>query len=88
MWRIGDALWIALQGEPYQQLQIALRERFNSLPLVIATIANEASPAYLPPAELYDTGIYQETIAVLAPGCLETLIEAISEKITEIFQLD
>ena len=52
-----------------------------------ATIANEASPAYLPPAELYDTGIYQETIAVLAPGCLETLIEAISEKIAEIFEL-
>ena len=87
MWRIGDALWIALQGEPYQQLQIALRERFNSLPLVISTIANEASPAYLPPAELYDTGIYQETIAVLAPGCLEPLIEAISDKIAEIFEL-
>ena len=87
MWRIGDALWIALQGEPYQQLQTVLRERFRSLPLIIATIANEASPAYLPPAELYDTGIYQETIAVLAPGCLEQLIDTISEKIAEIFDL-
>ena len=88
LWRIGDALWIALQGEPYQQLQTTLRERFPSIPLVIATIANESSPCYLPPAALYDTGIYQETIAVLAPGCLERLIDAISEKVVEIFAVD
>jgi hypothetical protein len=30
---------------------------------------------------VYDTGVYPETIAVLARGSLEKLIEAIGEKI-------
>ncbi|MFN4258606.1 MAG: hypothetical protein ACK4RK_04865 [Gemmataceae bacterium] len=39
--------------------------------------------SHLPPAELYGKGIYQESIAVLAPGCLETLTQAIARQIEE-----
>jgi hypothetical protein len=35
----------------------------------------------LPPRELYDTGIYQESIAIVAAGSLEQLIESISLQI-------
>jgi hypothetical protein len=51
------------------------------VPLVIATIVNGWLPTYLPTAETYGTGISQESVAVLAPGCLERLIEEISNEI-------
>ena len=83
LWRIGDAIWIAIQGEPYNVLQRELRQRFPGTPLMISTIANGWGPSYLPPREHYGTGIYQETIAVLAPGCLESLIESLASMIEQ-----
>ncbi len=38
--------------------------------------------SYLPPRELYDTGIYQESIAIVAAGSLEQLIESIAKRIS------
>ena len=83
LWQMGDALWLTVEGEPYQLLQRALRERFPETPLVISVLANGTRCSYLPTRETYGKGIYQETIAVLAPGCLETLVEAIGAKIDE-----
>jgi hypothetical protein len=80
MWRVGDAIWIAVQGEPYNILQKQLRARFPNTPIVVSTIADGWGPSYLPPREVYGTGIYQETIAALAPGCLEQLIENLIER--------
>ena len=81
MWRIGDAVWVTVQGEPYSLLQQALRQRFPENPLVIASIANGWGPSYLPPRQSYGTGVYQETIAWLAPGSLETLIDELGARI-------
>ena len=81
MWRVGDAIWITVQGEPYSVLQTTLRERFPETPLMIATISNGWGPSYLPPQGIYGKGIYQESIASLAPGSLETLIASLSERI-------
>lgn len=81
MWRVGDAVWLAVQGEPYSVLQQRLREAFPETPLIIATIANGWGPSYLPPRDLYGKGIYQESIAALAPGSLESLIETLTERI-------
>jgi hypothetical protein len=81
MWQIGRAIWVAVEGEPYSLLQTELRSRFPDTPLVVCVLAGGARPAYLPPRGLYDTGIYQETIAVLAPGALEAIIEAVAEQI-------
>jgi hypothetical protein len=78
---MGDAFWVAVEGEHYSLLQRALRERFPRSPLLVLTLANGSRPSYLPTADTYDTGIYQESIAVLARGCLETLIEAIAAQI-------
>jgi hypothetical protein len=81
LWRIGDALWLAVEAEHYQRLQRALRQRFPDLPIVVMTLANGSRPSYLPIAEVYDTGVYPETIAVVARGSLERLIAAIAERI-------
>jgi hypothetical protein len=83
LWQMGDALWLTVEGEPYQLLQRALRERFPKTPLVVSVLANGTRCSYLPTRETYGKGIYQETIAVLAPGCLETLVEAIGGKMHE-----
>jgi hypothetical protein len=79
--RVGDGCWVFLEGEYYHYLQKTLRERFAGLPLVIATVVNGWRPAYLPTRDTYGLGIYQEQVAVLAPGCLEAVVGAVGEQI-------
>ncbi|MCI0640813.1 MAG: hypothetical protein L0Y72_18280 [Gemmataceae bacterium] len=79
--RIGDAVWLFLEGEHYQWLQQELRRRFPEFPLIITTLTNGSCCAYLPTAESYGKGIYQESIAVLEKGCLETLAAEIVMRI-------
>ena len=81
LWRMGDAFWLGVQGESYNLLQTELRQRFPGTPIVVASIAADWGAAYLPPKTIYDTGIYQESIAVVAAGSLEQLIESIATRI-------
>ena len=81
LWHLGDAIWLGVQGESYSLLQTELRRRFPEKIIVVSTIAADWGASYLPPRELYDTGIYQETIAVVAAGSLEQLIEAIAARV-------
>jgi hypothetical protein len=83
LWQMGDALWLAVEGEHYQHLQRSLRQRFPGVPIVVATLANGSRPAYLPTADTYGKGIYQESIAVLAPGCLEQLTHVVGGQIND-----
>jgi hypothetical protein len=76
--KLGDAFWLTLESEHYNVLQRALRERFPQTPIVVATVVNGGRATYLPPADIYGKGIYQESIAVLAPGSLEKLIDGIA----------
>jgi hypothetical protein len=81
MWQVGPAVWIVLESEMYNVLQRSLRERFAGQPLMVATIVNGSRPAYLPPREAYGKGLYQESIAVLAAGSLEQLIDELANQI-------
>jgi hypothetical protein len=80
LWKIGDAVWLAVEGEHYNLLQRSLRVRFPNVPIVVATLANGSRPTYLPTAETYGKGIYQESIALLASGSLEKLIDAVEKQ--------
>jgi hypothetical protein len=80
-WRIGDAVWLGVQGESYSLLQTELRRRFPDKVLIIASIAADWGASYLPPRDLYDIGIYQESIAVVAAGSLEQLIDSIASRL-------
>lgn len=75
VWRTGGVLWIAAPGELYQLLQIEIRRRFPGLAVVLATITDDWQPGYFPITSAYGLGIYQETVAVVAPGSLEALVE-------------
>lgn len=81
VWQMGDAFWVAVEGEHYQHLQRRLRAQFGDVPVVVMTLVNGAVSAYLPDANSYGKGIYQETIAVLAPGSLERLTEELARQI-------
>jgi hypothetical protein len=83
LWHIGDAIWIGVQGESYNLLQTELRRLFPEKILIVASIAADWGASYLPPNELYNTGIYQESIAIVAAGSLEQLIEAICRELTK-----
>ncbi|MFV1965627.1 MAG: neutral/alkaline non-lysosomal ceramidase N-terminal domain-containing protein [Pirellulaceae bacterium] len=80
-WRVGDAIWMAFQGEPYNRLQRALRERFPGTPILVAALANGWGPSYLPPQESYGKATYQETVAVLRKGCLEQVMDEARQRI-------
>lgn len=81
LWKIGDALWLAVESEHYQLLQRSLRTKFPHTPIVVMTLANGSRPSYLPTAEMYGTGAYPETIALLARGSLERLIDNVAGRI-------
>lgn len=81
LWQTGDCLWLAVESEHYQLLQSTLRQRFPEQAMVVATIVNGSSHTYFPPREVYGTGVYQDTVALLAPGSLERLIEEIAGQI-------
>jgi hypothetical protein len=81
LWQIGDAYWLAVEAELYSVFQRTLRHQMPGTPLVVATLANGSRPTYLPPAEAYGKGIYQESIAVLAAGSLERLTDAITQQL-------
>jgi hypothetical protein len=80
--RLGTALWVLVPGELYQVFQTTLRARFPDAAVIVATLTDDWQPGYLPTASSYGHGIYQETIAVVAAGALETLIEAVARELT------
>jgi hypothetical protein len=80
-WQLGDAFWLAVESEHYQVLQHAVRDAFPRTPIMVMTIVNGSRAAYLPSADVYDKGIYQESIALLAAGCLEKVVDAAVQQI-------
>jgi hypothetical protein len=87
VWRMGEAIWVCVQGEPYSMLQTELRRRFKDVLLVVCSLGFSWGVAYLPPAEKYGLGLYQEGIAVVAPGGLEIAIDAIARRIEKLLQV-
>ena len=78
---IGGAVWVFSAGELYQHFQITIRRRFPGYAIVVATLTNDWQPGYIPAAGSYGKGIYQESIAAVAPGSLEGLTETVCGEI-------
>jgi hypothetical protein len=89
LWRLGDAVWLFVPGEHYQTLQTSLRASFPGRPIVVVTLTGGWLPGYVPTAATYGKGIYQESIALVASGCAEALVEEIASRIgSEMEQAD
>ena len=85
--RLGGSIWLIMQGELYSTFQETLRNRFSEVPIIVSTIASHWGASYLPPKEIYGTGIYQDTIAIVEKGSLEYLINEISLVIKELLSI-
>lgn len=84
VWRMGDAIWVALDGEHYNVLQRTLRARFPGVPIIVGTIANGSKTWYLLEESSYGLGLYQEEVAILERGCLEAVIEGTTTAIRQV----
>lgn len=82
--RIGEAVWIFVESEPYQWLQTELRRRFPQWTIVVVVLFDGWRCSYLPRAEDYGTGVYPDVIAMLARGSLETLVDGIAEELAHL----
>ncbi|HEX5102384.1 MAG TPA: hypothetical protein VFV87_01140 [Pirellulaceae bacterium] len=82
--QLGDALWVFVPGEHYQNLQTALRQRFPQHPVIVATLTAGWQPGYIPTADTYGRGIYQSDIAVVAAGSAERIIDEVGRRIAEL----
>lgn len=83
-YRMGDAVWVFCGGEPYSILQVELRQRFPHLAVMISPLAGQQAVAYLLPRDRYGKGLYQEEPSILAPGCLESLTDAVVQEIEQL----
>ncbi len=82
MWKLGEAAVVFLNGEPYNLLQTELRKRHPSTPILVSVLCNHGTGGYLLPEGDYGTGLYQESAAVMGPGALEEIIEAVSRQLS------
>ncbi len=83
-WQWGEAFWIAAEGESYHFLQSELARRFPQRPLIAITLANGTNCSYLPTREAYSKSqLYQPEVALVAPGSLEHLTDAIGQQLAE-----
>lgn len=83
-WQWGDAFWIASEGEPYHFVQSELIRRFPHRPLIAITLANGTNVSYMPTREAYSKPqLYQPEVAIVAPGGLETLTNALGRQLSE-----
>ena len=85
VYRLGDAVWATCGGEPYSLLQLELRRRFPDRAILLSPVSGDHPVAYLLPEDRYGQGLYQEEPSILAPGCLEVLIDTIAERIAGLF---
>ena len=82
VWQWGDALWVAVEGEPYHYLQAELARRFPDRMLIVITLANGTNCSYVPTREAFSKpGLYQPEVALLAPGTLEQLTARIGDEL-------
>ena len=81
---MGDAVWVAIPGEHYSYLQTNLRSRFPNRIIIVITLTGGWGPSYVPTRETYGKGLYQESVAVLAPGSLEKITDELAWRIEKL----
>ncbi|MDA1178705.1 MAG: hypothetical protein O2931_07905, partial [Planctomycetota bacterium] len=81
LWRIGGAIWVCAQGEPYSYLQSELRRRFPQHPILVASLGFDWGLGYLPIHDCYGKNLYQQNIAIVERGSLEFATDRIAAEI-------
>ena len=81
VWRLGDAIAVAVPGEAYSVLQTSLRAAFPGTPILVLGVTN-GGVGYLPPSDRYqEETLYQVWQSPYAAGSLETVTAAAERQI-------
>ena len=70
-----------------RHVHAAWNARFPQHPIVVITLTGDWLPGYVPTAATYGYGIYQESIALVAPGCAEVLQEEIARRVQSMLSI-
>lgn len=84
LWRLGGAVVVAFPGEAYSELQIELRARRPTVPLVVLSLANGPIWTYLPPADRFGRNVYQVWHTLFAAGCHERVLEHVDAQLASL----
>ena len=84
----GDIFWVAVEGEPYFQMQTHLESAFPHRKVIVMPLANGAETSYLVPRDCYHKPLYQAEVAILEAGCLEAITAAVIEQLAKFDESD
>jgi len=79
--RMGDADLVLVEGEPYFQLLTDLQAAVPGRTVLVGVLSDGSRCSYLPTSDSYSRALYQVDASLLAAGCLETLRDAIIERL-------
>ncbi|MEI6038688.1 MAG: neutral/alkaline non-lysosomal ceramidase N-terminal domain-containing protein [Actinomycetes bacterium] len=83
IWQWGEAIFVAQPGEAYSFLQTELRKRNPGRVIVVMNLTNYPGLFYLPIRSAYVAPAYQAWQTLLAPGCVEEVVEQADKYIKE-----
>jgi len=79
----GDAAWVALPGEVFVELGLAIKQRSPFAQTFVVELANE-NLGYIPDRRSYAEGNYEPESARCAPGSGERLVETAARLLSEL----
>ena len=71
---IGETPMIALPGEIFVEMGMAIKNHVGRNQVFVVSLSND-SIGYVPIRQAYEEGGYESTVSALAPGCGEHLVE-------------
>jgi len=83
VWQWGEAIFVAQPGEAYSYLQTELRRRNPGRIIFVMNLTNYPGLFYLPIKTAYVAPAYQAWQTLLAPGCIEEVVEQTDKYIKE-----
>ncbi|MEX2567393.1 MAG: hypothetical protein WD431_15725 [Cyclobacteriaceae bacterium] len=83
VWRLSDCILLGQPNEAYSVFQQTIRERFDSLPIIIGNVVN-GHIGYLPPEKLYGENIYSVWQTPYEKGAHEIIVSSILNKLKTI----
>lgn len=83
VWQWGEAIFVAQPGEAYSYLQTELRKRNPDRIIFVMNLTNYPGLFYLPIKSAYVAPAYQAWQTLLAPGCIEEVVEQADKYIKE-----
>ncbi len=88
IWRWGEAIFIAQPGEAYSYMQTELRRRNPGQIIFVVNLTNAPGFFYLPIRSAYRAPAYQAWQTLLAPGCIETVVDMVDQELKKIYEYE